>query len=89
MVAVGHGDGRSPWGAFDMSGNAPEHVFGCSNDYHPCTGGPCVDPPGEPARKNQPCGILNRGGGAASGDTHLTTSYRSDDGSSTGFRCAR
>lgn len=84
----GHGDGRSPWGAFDMSGNAPEHVVGCSNDYHPCTG-PCVDPPGEPARKNQPCGILNRGGGAASGDTHLTTSHRSDDGSSTGFRCAR
>ena len=84
----GHGDGRSPWGLFDMSGNANEHVLGCSNDYHPCTGGPCVDPPGEPARKNQPCGITTRGGSSYDAKAQLTTSYRSDNGGA-GFRCAR
>ena len=85
---AGHGDGRSPWGLFDMSGNASEHVLGCSNDYHPCTGGPCVDPPGEPARKNQPCGIIVRGGSSGDMKAPLTTSHRADSGSS-GFRCVR
>ncbi|MEO9157021.1 MAG: SUMF1/EgtB/PvdO family nonheme iron enzyme, partial [Kofleriaceae bacterium] len=81
----GHGDGRSPWGVFDMAGNADEPVLGCENDYHPCDG-PCVDPPGEPARKGQPCGITSRGGGSL--QSHLTTSYRASN-SETGIRCAR
>jgi len=86
--SAGYGDGRSPWGLFDMSGNASEHVLGCYNDYHPCSGGPCVDPPGEPARKNQPCGITTRGGSSADAKARLTTSYRSNNVGA-GFRCAR
>ena len=84
----GHGDGRSPWGVLDMAGNASEHVVGCYNDYHPCDG-PCVDPPGEPARKGQSCGGIVRGGAAEPKAEWLTTSVRETSPKMTGFRCVR
>jgi formylglycine-generating enzyme required for sulfatase activity len=88
--ANGHRDGRSPWGLFDMAGNAAEFVLGCLNDYHPCKGGPCVDPPGEPARKKQPCDYIARGDDYL-GTTadELTTSRRERSPGEDGFRCAR
>lgn len=86
----GHADGRSPSGAFDMAGNVAEWVIGCLNDYHPCEGGPCIDPPGEPARTNEPCDLIDRGGdfGALAAE-HLTTSRRAPGSAMVGFRCAR
>lgn len=85
-----HRDGRSPWGAYDMAGNVAEWVLGCLNDYHPCKGGPCADPPGEPARTNEPCDFIDRGGGySAFQAERLTTSYRAQSPGADGFRCAR
>jgi len=86
----GHRDGRSPWGAFDMAGNVAEFVLGCLNDYHPCKDGPCVDPPGEPARKNEPCDYIERGGDyRAFQPERLTTSNRAQSPGEAGFRCVR
>jgi formylglycine-generating enzyme required for sulfatase activity len=85
-----HGDGRSPWGAYDMAGNAAEWVLGCLNDYHPCQGGPCIDPPGEPARTNEPCDLIDRGGNYAAFTTKpLRTSHRAQSPGGDGFRCVR
>jgi formylglycine-generating enzyme required for sulfatase activity len=86
----GHGDGRSPWGVFDMAGNVAELVLGCLNDYHACNGGPCVDPPGEVPRKNQPCDFIDRGGnyGAFQAE-RLSTSFRARSPGEDGFRCIR
>jgi len=80
----GHADGRSPWGVFDMAGNAEELVADCDYAYKPCDGGSCLDPP---PRVEPQCRPLQRGGGIE-GQRQLRTINR-DTGDSAGFRCAR
>ena len=85
----GHSDGTSPWGVHDMLGNAEEAVLGCANDYHPCPGGPCVDPQGEPARPQESCVTLSRGGDSVTNAKMLVIAHRWEAQARVGFRCAR
>jgi len=81
------GDGRSPWGIYNMAGNAAELVSDCGAPYGACQG-PCVDPKRTtPTRPERPCEVTVRGG-ASQGEQQLRTFNRAtmSDG---GFRCAR
>ncbi|MEO7730902.1 MAG: SUMF1/EgtB/PvdO family nonheme iron enzyme [Kofleriaceae bacterium] len=85
--AHGHGNGRSPWGLYEMAGNAAEFVADCVSEPVPCQG-PCVDPPPATAKAGQECGYVTRGGGVDPRDA-LLTSARDKGMSHGGFRCAR
>lgn len=82
----GFGDGRSPWGVFDMAGNVDEIVADCRTAYTPCPGGTCVDPAPASARASR-CEPIARGGGLG-GERQLQTTTRGRPGMA-GFRCAR
>lgn len=82
----GHADGSSPWGLFDMAGNAAEHVADCGFAYEPCSGAVCKDPPPAPPRQGS-CEVVSRGGGAVNGPRQLRTIDRA--ATAGGIRCAR
>jgi len=85
----GHADGSSPWGLYDMAGNAEEAVADCWYDYKPCNGGPCVDPPAHVKQQNQDdCGGISRGGAAVEGELQLRSTNRKFYDPD-GFRCAK
>lgn len=81
----GHADGSSPWGIYDMAGNAKEMVADCGAAYEPCQGGACKDPPPVREQHAGACDVITRGGGIE-GERQLRTIDRG--GPPTGFRCA-
>ena len=83
-----YGDGRSPWGLFDMAGNADEIVDDCVGSWKPCEGGPCIDPPRHAPHADGRCEWVTRGGDAMSDRRGLLSSDRGR-WTSAGFRCAR
>jgi formylglycine-generating enzyme required for sulfatase activity len=80
------GDGRSPWGVFDMAGNVAEVVADCGATYKPCNGGVCNDPPPQPPSGGT-CEEVARGGGI-NGERQLQATDRGRV-IGAGFRCAR
>jgi iron(II)-dependent oxidoreductase len=82
-----YGDGRSPWGVFDMAGNVAEVVADCLASYKACDGGACTDPPPHPTRENGTCEEIARGGGI-NGERQLMASERGRV-IGAGFRCAK
>lgn len=80
------GDGRSPWGLFDMAGNVDEVVADCGYAYKACNGGSCVDPPPHPPLEGR-CEVITRGGGIQAERQLRTVNRGSPMGA--GFRCAK
>lgn len=83
----GLGDGRSPWGVYNMAGNVDEMVRDCGAPYEACQG-PCVNPERTTPPPGVRCEEITRGGGAGQGERQLRTFDR-ETTRSAGIRCAR